>query len=84
MVRCDRMSAHSHGKRYLDDTANTAGQLVINDYKRSRITAGATLSFDKPFISEIRANYEKYLYRHDALPKVSERDKIVVEFMTHF
>ena len=84
LVRYDYMSDHSDGKRYLDDKANTAGQLVINDYKRSRITAGATLSFDKPFISEIRVNYEKYLYRHDALPKVSERDKIVVEFMTHF
>ena len=84
LVRYDYMSDHSDGKRYLNDKANTAGQLVINDYKRSRITAGATRSFDKPFISEIRVNYEKYLYRHDALPKVSERDKIVVEFMTHF
>ncbi len=84
LVRYDYMSDHSDGKRYVDGKANTDGQLIINDYKRSRVTAGATLSFDKPFISEIRVNYEKYFYRHDALPKTSERDKIVVEFMTKF
>ncbi len=84
LVRYDYMGDHSDGKRYLDGKADTGGQLVVNDYKRSRITGGATLSFDKPFISEIRINYEKYLYRHDALPKVSERDKIVVEVMTKF
>lgn len=84
LVRYDYMSDHSDGKRYLDGSTNTAGSLIVNDYKRSRITAGATLSLDKPFISEIRVNYEKYFYGHEALPKTSERDKIVVEFMTHF
>ena len=83
LVRYDYMSDHSDGKRY-DATEGNNGFLKVNDYKRSRITAGVTLSLSKPFISDIRINYEKYFYRHDAVPKTSEKDKIVVEFMTRF
>ena len=43
-----------------------------------------TLSLDLPFVSDIRLNYEKYFYRDGAIAKPSERDKIVVEFMTRF
>lgn len=43
-----------------------------------------TLSLGKPFFSDIRLNYEQYFYRRDAEPKISEHNKIVVEFMTHF
>lgn len=78
LLRYDYMSDHSDG------TANDEGQLVINDYKRSRITGGVTLSLGTPFQSDIRVNYEKYLYRHDAVKKTSERDKLVVEFVVHF
>ena len=38
----------------------------------------------KPFVSDIRINYEKYFYAKGSIPKVSERDKIVIEVMTHF
>lgn len=84
LVRYDFMGNHSDGKRYLDGKSNDIGTLIINDYKRSRITSGITLSFDKPFVSDIRINFEKYLYAKNSIAKPSERDKIVVEFMTHF
>ena len=48
------------------------------------MTGGITLSFAKPFVSDIRINYEKYFYAKGSIPKVSERDKIVIEVMTHF
>lgn len=84
LARYDFMTDHSDGKRYLDGKLNEAGTLIVNDYKRSRVTGGVTLSLDKPFISDIRINYEKYFYDHTTLAKVSERDKFVVEFVTHF
>lgn len=78
------MTDHSDGKRYLDGSADKSGSLIINDYQRHRITGGVTLSLNKPFISDIRINYEKYFYHDNSLAKPSEKDKIVVEFMTHF
>ena len=72
------MTDHSHGT--LDDE----GKMKLTDYKRSRISGGVTLSLAKPFVSDIRINYEKYFYGKNALPKVSERDKIVFEVMTRF
>lgn len=84
LVRYDFMSDHSDGKRYLNDKEDQAGSLIINDYKRSRVTGGVTLSINKPFVSDIRINYEKYFYDDRFLAKVSERDKFVIEVMTHF
>lgn len=84
LVRYDYMSNHSDGKRYLDGEEDDKGVLIVNDYKRSRVTGGVTLSLNKPFISDIRINYEKYFYGHDGIAKTSEKDKFVIEFMTHF
>lgn len=81
LVRYDYMGDHSDGKDY--DTANP-GKLLTNEYKRSRITAGLTFSLATPFVSDIRLNYEKYFYDNDNLAARSERDKIVLEFMTRF
>lgn len=78
LLRYDFMTDHSDGKM------NDEGKLTINDYKRSRLTGGVTLSLKKPFISDIRLNYEKYFYRDGAVALPSEKDKIVVEFMTRF
>lgn len=78
LVRYDYMSDHSDGK------PNEDGLLITDEYKRSRITGGVTLSLAKPFISDIRINYEKYLYRDGAIVKPSEHDKFVIEFMTRF
>lgn len=84
LLRYDYMSDHSDGMRYLDGEENTEGSLIINDYQRSRITGGLTFSIAKPFISDIRLNYEKYFYCSGAIAKPSERDKIVIEVMTRF
>jgi len=83
LVRYDFMSDHSDGTRY-NVTDDDLGQLIINDYKRHRVTGGVTLSLAKPFISDIRINYEKYFYRKDGIAKTSEKDKFVIEFMTKF
>ena len=85
LIRSDYMSDHSDGLRYnAEGGEDVEGSLVINDYQRSRITGGVTLSLDLPFVSDIRLNYEKYFYRDGAIAKPSEKDKIVVEFMTRF
>lgn len=85
LVRYDYMSDHSDGMRYdADGNEDTGGSLIVNDYQRSRLTGGLTFSLALPFISDIRLNYEKYFYRDGAIAKPSERDKIVVEFMTRF
>ena len=36
------------------------------------------------FIADLRLNFEKYFYKKSGIPKESERDKIVIEFMTRF
>lgn len=85
LVRYDYMSDHSDGMRYnADGDEDTSGALTINDYQRSRLTGGLTFSLSLPFVSDIRLNYEKYFYREGAIAKPSERDKIVIEFMTRF
>ena len=49
-----------------------------------RVTGGITLSLSKAFIADLRLNFEKYFYKKSGVPKESERDKIVIEFMTRF
>ena len=78
------MSDHSDGFRYKNGVKDENGTLIINDYKRSRLTGGVTLSIDKPFISDIRLNYEKYFYEQNQFAKMSEKDKFVIEVMTRF
>ncbi len=84
LLRYDYMSDHSDGMRYLDGKADEAGKLIVNDHQRSRLTGGVTISLKKPFVSDIRVNYEKYFYRNNDVAHRSEKDKIVVEFMTRF
>ena len=84
LVRYDYMSDHSDGMRYIGDEQDTNGHLKVNDHQRSRITGGLTLSLKKPFISDIRFNYEKYFYRNSNVAHKSENDKIVLEIMTRF
>lgn len=84
LVRYDYMGDHSNGRGYIDGEEHEDGSLIINDYERHRVTSGLTFSFSKPFISDIRLNFEKYFYRDGAIPKASERDKIVLEVMTRF
>lgn len=84
LLRYDYMSDHSDGLAYLNGKEDAAGSLMVNDYQRSRLTGGVTLSLKKPFVSDIRINYEKYFYRKGAVAHPSEKDKIVVEVMTRF
>lgn len=79
LFRYDFMSDHWDGEEYDDD-----GNITISDSKRSRYTAGMTISLAKPFISDIRLNFEKYHYSDGAVVATSEKDKIVIEFMTRF
>lgn len=76
--RFDFMSDHSNGK------AGEGGTLVVDDAARKRLTVGTTLSLVKPFVADLRVNYENYFYDNNALAAVSERDKIVVELMVRF
>lgn len=79
LARYDMMTDHSNG---LADSET--GVLKINDYARHRVTGGITLSLSKAFIADLRLNFEKYFYQKSGVPKESERDKIVIEFMTRF
>ena len=79
LARYDMMTDHSNG---LADSET--GALKINDYARHRVTGGITLSLSKAFIADLRLNFEKYFYKKSGVPKESERDKIVIEFMTRF
>lgn len=79
LVRYDFMTDHADGTKY-----DESGAMATTDYQRNRLTGGVTLSLAKPFVSDIRINYEKYFYRKSGIPKTSEKDKIVIEFMTHF
>ncbi len=87
LVRYDYMTDHSDGKAYILRTAADGTEvtgLKVNDAQRARVTGGVTLSIDKPFVSDIRINYEKYFYRKGSVPKTSEKDKFVIEVMTRF
>lgn len=77
LARFDCMGDHSDG-------IGSGGTLLPTDAGRSRLTGGVTLSLAGPFVSDIRINCEKYFYRPDAEVKISERDKVVVEFVTRF
>ncbi len=79
LARYDMMTDHSDGRK---DEITKA--LIINDYARHRVTGGITLSFSKAFIADLRLNFEKYFYKKSGVPKESEQDKIVIEFMTRF
>lgn len=77
-ARFDAMGDHSSG------AFNEEGVLAVDDVARKRITGGVTFCFLKKVAAELRLNYEKYFYDEGATPKVSERDKAVVELMVHF
>lgn len=59
-----------------DDSGN-----MKTDVERWRITGGLTFSLDKPFLNDIRLNYEHYFY--DASVTNSD-NKLVLEFVVRF
>lgn len=77
--RYDYMSDHSKGSK------DENGLLSVNDPERHRITGGITLSLGSPSLqADVRLNYEQYFYARDVIPAISERNKIVLEFVAHF
>lgn len=77
--RYDYMSDHSNG------TKDESGNLKIDDPERHRLTGGVTLSLGKKSLqADIRLNYEQYFYNKGVTPAISERNKIVLEFVAHF
>lgn len=84
LVRYDYMTDHSDGKEILLAEDNSHSLFKLSDFQRGRLTSGLTIHLLKPFVSDIRINYEKYFYGKEAQPKISEHDKFVIEFMTRF
>lgn len=77
--RYDYMSDHSSGKR--DDS----GALVADDPARHRLTGGITLCMGRGKLqADVRFNYEQYFYDSDVTPGISDRNKLVLEFVAHF
>ena len=81
-VRYDMMNDNSEG--LLPDDGTSALRYGIDDAMRHRVTGGITLSFAKPFVADLRINYEKYFYRDWSLADPSEQDKLVVEIVARF
>lgn len=88
LARFDYMDDHSDAETWATDTdGNELATCTVDDVRRGRLTAGFTFGLaTKPFTSDIRLNFEKYFYSDSrkADAAVSERDKIVVEFMVRF
>ena len=59
-----------------DDKGN-----IRNDIKRSRLTGGLTFSLNKPFLNDIRLNYEQYFYK---INQTNSDNKLVIEFVARF
>lgn len=77
--RYDYMSDHSRGGR------NDDGHLRADDPERHRLTGGVTLTLaTKALQTDIRLNYEQYFYAKVASPSISERSKLVLEFVARF
>ena len=53
----------------------------IDDIASKRFTGGITFSLNKPFMNDIRLNYEKY---YQAKNVVNHDDKLVLEFVVRF
>lgn len=77
--RYDYMSDHSKGSK------DEEGRLKTDDPERHRLTGGMTLSLGTPRLqADIRLNYEQYFYQKDAVPLISERNKVAIELVAHF
>lgn len=62
------------------EVQNSSSVIIKTDEARKRLTTGITFSFAKPFVNEIRLNYERYFW-----PDGKATDsKLVAEFVAHF
>ncbi|MGN0186968.1 MAG: porin [Paludibacteraceae bacterium] len=78
LARYDWMSENYEGfDDILDNFLNT-------DAERHRITTGITLSLSKPFLVDLRINYEKYFYNDWSLAEADKQDKVTLEMVVRF
>lgn len=75
-IRYDSMSDDNNG--LMNATTNT---YTVDDVERARITGGINFNLKKPFINEIRLNYEQYFYSNGT---ANNDNKLVIEFVTKF
>lgn len=75
LLRFDSMTDNNKGK------PNSSGVYEVDDIGRSRLTGGVTFCLGKPFLNDIRLNYEKYLY---AGTVNNTDDKLVLEMVVRF
>ncbi len=77
--RFDGMTAHCAGELESD------GSLAMSQPARNRITVGTTIGcFRQKVHADLRLDYEKYFYHHDAVAAAGQGDKVVVEFVVSF
>lgn len=79
-ARWDGMTAHSTGQR------DGSGQIHTDDPARQRITLGGTLTYTyKALHCDLRVDYEKYFYHHNAsAPNPDAADKVCAELVVRF
>jgi hypothetical protein len=75
LLRFDQMTDNNKG---MPDENNS---YPVNDIAGKRLTGGVTFSLAKPFLNDIRLNYEKYFYAEGVENK---DDKLVLEFVVRF
>lgn len=75
LLRYDMMTANNKG------AALANGSYATDDVGRMRITGGVTLSLDKPFLNDIRINYEQYFFESGV---TNEENKLVIEYVVRF
>lgn len=75
VLRYDFMT--DNHKTSVDD----AGNCLVDDYGRQRITGGFIFSLGTPFLSDIRLNYEQYFYNNGI---ENHDNKLVVECVVRF
>lgn len=78
LVRFDAMTDNNRGR--MDEATKS---YTITDHEQKRITGGVTFSLGKPFLNDIRLNYEKY-FHSNAHFAGNEHDKLVLEFVVRF
>lgn len=78
--RFDGMTDNSDAK------CDESGALTTTDPARNRVTIGSTISYvkSKNTYVDLRLNYEKYFYRHEAIIAQGEGDKVVLELVLRF
>ena len=91
-ARFDGMTGYSTGKRSAVTTTGSDGvekteyKLITDQPGRNRLTVGTTLSsiIAKRLFTDIRLNYEKYFYRHDAVYDPTDGDRLSLELILSF